>query len=306
MRMPVYQCVSALMLNTCIMVTAQQNQIYWWLGLPSPFGGKNYNLEQIQRGEHISNSSRFSRVVGSQRKFRKINKRQAEDEGESLIELNEIETECPRLSTCVPRFFCERFRGRTVFDQIPCLLTSGDFEGEFGICCQDEFPRKCPEVRRPPPAEQCRPRPLGRPEDHECSSPGSKGVCVGENSLCCFNGCLNVCLTDPPYSVQKAFFIREKAFVVETNPDSSGTNANTSGPETFENNFEEANENDDEYEDDYDDDFFSGALQPRTVTTIPPRRAPRKLESRTSDQRNSSHIAHLLRRLLSRLRDRIS
>merc|ERR1712130_400510 len=146
------------------MVTAQRNQIYWWLGLPSPFGGKNYNLDQIQRGGLISNSSRFSRVVGSQRKFRKINKRQAEDEGESLIELNEIETECPRLSTCVPRFFCERFRGRTVFDQIPCLLTSGDFEGEFGICCQDEFPRKCPEVRRPPPAEQCRPRPLGRPK----------------------------------------------------------------------------------------------------------------------------------------------
>ena len=54
----------------------------------------------------------------------------------------------------------------------PCLLTSGDFVGEFGICCQDEFPRKCPDVRRLPPAEQCRPRPLGHPEDNECSSPG--------------------------------------------------------------------------------------------------------------------------------------
>jgi len=306
----VYQCVSALLLTTSIMVTAQQNQIYWWLGLTSPFGGKNYNLEQIQRGEHISNSSRFSRVGGGQRKFRNINKRQTEDEEESSIKLNEIETECPRLSTCVPRFFCERFRGKTVFDQIPCLLTSGDFVGEFGICCQDEFPRKCPDVRRLPPAEQCRPRPLGLPEDDECSSPGSKDACFGENSLCCFNGCLNVCLRDPPYSVQKAFFIREKAFVVETNPDSSGSIPDASGPETFENNFEDDNdgdnENDNENDDDYDDDFFSGAIQPRTVTTSQPRRAPRKLLSRNSDQRNSSQISQLLRRLLSRLRDRIS
>ena len=39
-----------------------------------------------------------------------------------VIDLNEIDTECPRLSTCVPKFFCERFRGRTVFDQIVRIL----------------------------------------------------------------------------------------------------------------------------------------------------------------------------------------
>ena len=86
-------------------------------------------------------------------------------------------------------------------------------------------------------------------------------------------------ILDPPYSVQKAFFIREKAFVVETNPDSSGSIPDASGPETFENNFEDDNdgdnENDNENDDDYDDDFFSGAIQPRTVTTSQPRRAPR-------------------------------
>ena len=40
-----------------------------------------------------------------------------------VIDLNEIDTECPRLSTCVPKFFCERFRGRTVFDQIVRILS---------------------------------------------------------------------------------------------------------------------------------------------------------------------------------------
>ena len=74
---------------------------------------------QIQRGEHISNSSRFSRVGGGQRSFRRFSKRQSEDEIlQNEIDIDDIETECPRLSQCVPRFFCERFRGRTVFDQI--------------------------------------------------------------------------------------------------------------------------------------------------------------------------------------------
>ena len=93
-----------------------------------------YFFFQIQRGEHISNNSRFSRVGGGQRGQRRLGKRQAETEeageagllediftdgdSDSRIDLNEIDTECPRLSTCVPRFFCERFRGRTVFDQI--------------------------------------------------------------------------------------------------------------------------------------------------------------------------------------------
>ena len=109
----------------------------------------------------------------------------------------------------------------------PCLLTSGQFAGEFGICCkagvnilketnmrflvkkhffcptfnksgplgpQDAYPRVCPALRRPPPPGQCLPRPLGQPADHECGAPGTRDTCVGADSLCCFNGCLNVCL----------------------------------------------------------------------------------------------------------------
>ena len=77
----------------------------------------------------------------------------------------------------------------------PCLLTSGDFSGEFGICCQEVFPRRCPDVPVFPPREQCLPRPLGQPEDDECDSVGVRDQCPGDNALCCFNGCLNVCLT---------------------------------------------------------------------------------------------------------------
>ena len=103
-----------------------------------------YFFFQIQRGEHISNNSRFSRVGGGQRGQRRLGKRQAgpeetellediftDGDSDSRIDLNEIDTECPRLSTCVPRFFCERFRGRTVFDQI----VSGHFSKLFASMC---------------------------------------------------------------------------------------------------------------------------------------------------------------------------
>ena len=32
--------------------------------------------------------------------------------------MNEIDTECPRLSQCAPRFFCDKFRGASPLDQI--------------------------------------------------------------------------------------------------------------------------------------------------------------------------------------------
>jgi len=298
-----------LMLCTRLTVLTQQTQDYqyWWLGLQSPFGGRNYNLEEIQRGEHISNSSRFSRGVGegdggrggSQRK---ITKRQSEaatlsDESLSEIKLNEIQTECPRLSSCVPRFFCERFRGESKFDQIPCLLSIGQFSGEFGICCQSEYPRKCPIVAVAPPAQQCVPRPLGLPEDDECSQPGERDNCPGDNTLCCFNGCLNICLEDSPYSIQKSFFIREKAFIV--NPEGEPTAVE---PDISESVFGE--ENDDEFDEDEADytDFIN------------PRRTPRlfrndQISSVKEANNNSSpslRLAHLLQRLLHRLRGRIS
>lgn len=266
-------------------------KVYWWLGMASPFGGRNYNFEEIQRGEHISNISRFS-----QRGQRRLGKRQAEleeaifSDDNSEIDLNEINTECPRLSNCVPKFFCERFRGRTVFDQIPCLLTSGEFSGEFGICCQDTFPRACPRVLRPPPPAQCRPRPLGQPEDDECQSPGEQDTCPGQDSLCCFNGCLNVCLPDPPYSVQNAYFLREKAFVVSNNPDS------TSQPDKQDGTREDFADSENVDED--DDDDYTDFINPRKSLPLKSR-----LSEDESDQRRLSRI---LERLFDALRDRIS
>jgi len=296
-----------IILRAALTVLAQQTRDYqyWWLGLESPFGGRNYNLEQIQRGEHISNSSRFSRGVGwrSRGGFRKLNKRQSEDaalseESLSKIKLNEIQTECPRLSKCVPRFFCERFRGESKFDQIPCLLSSGEFSGEFGICCQAEYPRKCPTVPVPPPPRQCLPRPLGQPEDDECSSPGQRDGCPGENTLCCFNGCLNICLEDSPHSIQKSFFIREEAFIVnpEGKPTDGGAEIAPSEPEFGEGNNADVDKED---EDDYDYTDF-----------INPRRTPRLLgDGQTLSEKaddSSLRLAHLLERLLHKLRGRIS
>ena len=90
------------------------------------------NSVQIQRGEHISNSSRSSRSGGglTPRRIRNRNKRQSQDptlseDSSDEIKLNEIETECPRLSKCVPSFFCERFRGVTQNDQIVSYQASG-------------------------------------------------------------------------------------------------------------------------------------------------------------------------------------
>lgn len=284
MRVKIKLSLAVLVTFAIASVTSQEQEpVYWWLGLPSPFGGKNYNLEEIQRGEHITNKTR----ARAQRKFRRFGKRQAEDDDE--IDLNDIDTECPRLSLCVPRFFCERFRGRTVFDQIPCLLKTGQFTGEFGICCQEEFPRKCPDVPQPPPPRQCEPRPLGQPRDHECDNVGERDRCPGQQPLCCFNGCLNVCLRDPPYSVQKAFFLREKAFVINKESSETTVNEDNFEGETF------SKEN----EDDYEDGDYLDLINPR----VKPARAPRLFDE---DSDSSTTVSILLQRLLDRLRDRIS
>merc|ERR1711983_270729 len=195
----------------------QQKQTYWWLGLPSPFGGRNYNLEE------------------------------------------------------------------------PCLLQSGEFAGEFGICCQEEYPRKCPDVPRLPPPEQCQPRPLGQPEDDECNDIGVKDSCFGSKSLCCFNGCLNVCLRDPPYSVQRAFFLRQMAIIV--NPG------------------EEANIDINDYESDspesvdINDDDYTDFLNPRNG---PPKDRDLRILNEESSDKRSNRRTHLLHWLLDKLRDRIS
>ena len=38
-----------IMLRTTLTLAQQTSEYrYWWLGLPSPFGGRNYNLEQVR------------------------------------------------------------------------------------------------------------------------------------------------------------------------------------------------------------------------------------------------------------------
>jgi len=207
--------------------TTSTTPIYWWLGLdPSPFGGKNYNFDQVQRGEHIAKAKGKVRLkeepgsTGSQeRGVKKISKRDAdfeeeyyndeyeyeyeeseyeEEEGEEyyyyeeeeregfpfqlleeeeeeeggVISFNDIETECPAGTICVESFFCAEFTGNSKSDQIPCLIKSGQFTGDFGICCNQRHPRVCPEVRSQPKPEHCAPRPLGDPPDEECPNDG--------------------------------------------------------------------------------------------------------------------------------------
>ena len=94
---------------------------------------------QIQRGEHIPQGTKFSGKGGksdktAQRSVKQISKRQVEGEGgseevfqeeeqENEIQLNEIDTECPRQTTCVERFFCDKFSGKNIFDQIVRVVT---------------------------------------------------------------------------------------------------------------------------------------------------------------------------------------
>lgn len=209
---------------------------FWWLGPhrqgETPFGGRNYNLEEIGRGEHIRKRPKKQKQKKPRKtRKKKVSKRQADDSDipeadieeddsggdevtfvENEIKLTEIETQCPRGQTCVETFFCKRASGPRQEDRIPCLLQKGDFAGSFGLCCRESFKRICPRVPIvPKPGECYKP---GDPPYEECPSSGIRSNCSNTDDLCCFNGCINVCLEDPPYTVENAFFIRQKAFVV--------------------------------------------------------------------------------------------
>jgi len=284
-------------LATCTLSQQTSSRKYWWLGEKSPFGGKNYNNEEIQRGEHIPPGTRFSEKGGhvdngSQRAVKKISKRQVEEEEEqeNEIQLNEIDTQCPRRTTCVERFFCEKFSGKNVFDQIPCLLTSGEFAGDFGICCESAFGRVCPRVPVLPDPKDCLQRPLGDPEDTECGTVGARSSCQ-EGSLCCFNGCINVCLEDPPYSVQNAYFFRQKAIIVGRDfKNAPQPNKPTKGGGS---------------------EFSSAELVSSEETelsgeTVSERDFSQEKTNKSPKLRKSDRVARILLRLIERLRDRIS
>jgi len=291
-------------LAMCTKSQQTSGQKYWWLGLKkSPFGGRNYNSDEIQRGEHIPQGSKLNgkgrrNDKVSQRTVKQITKRQVEseedfsdesDNQENEIQLNEIDTECPRRTSCIERFFCEKFSGKNIFDEIPCLLTTGEFAGDFGICCETAFEKVCPRVPILPDPKDCLPRPLGEPEDHQCGNPGTRSSCR-KGSLCCFNGCLNVCLEDPPYSVQKAFFFRQKAIIIGQNPKNS-PKPNKS-----------AKKGDAEFSSTEKDSSSELSLSKEDVSSSDSIPDKKEISSKLRDSR----VARVLLRLIQRIRDRIS
>ena len=96
-------------------------------------------------------------------------------------------------------------------------------------------------------------------------------------------------LLEPPYTVQRAYFDREKGIIVSD----VGGLGSAGG---------DGGEGDGDYE---DDDFFSGAINPRTGSPSSPTEA-RARELRALSASLSPRLSQLLLRLLDRLQDRIS
>ena len=98
-------------------------------------------------------------------------------------------------------------------------------------------------------------------------------------------------ISDPPYSIQKAYFTRDKAFVVS---EGSFEPTNNDGDDDYEGGRETFSKEDEE--DDYD---YLDFINPRGGSNTP--RTPR-----SGDGDSSLTVSFLLQRLLDRLRDRIS
>jgi len=125
--------------------------------------------------------------------------------GGNELRLDEIETECPVTLTCTVRRACDT-QGIFRRDLIPCLHQT---TGRIEVCCDKFIPSVCPEVRKAPPRENC------EGELDECDNVGS--FC-SDNHLCCFNGCKNICLEDPPLKVDTSFFFRSRAIISRGEP----------------------------------------------------------------------------------------
>jgi len=304
---------------------------YWWLEVsPSPFGGRNYNFDEIQRGEHILNNKKVTKTEkGTNREVKKINKRQTDyddsdgdyyedseeeyyadtiedyydetefsqrqedfdDDAGGVIALNEIETECPAGSSCVESFFCAEFSGQSSRDKIPCLLNRGEFAGEFGICCKRRHSTVCPKLRTRPNPEDCLRRPLGDPEDEECPLFGVISTCPS-NNLCCFNGCINVCLEDPPHTVEESYWVRQRAVVVGRNP----SNIAEEQMDYYQEEYSEK-----EYGEggDYSEEVLDEVFGDYSDYEFPP-------SSSEDVESNTSRADRVLLKLIKRLRSRIS
>ena len=104
-------------------------------------------------------------------------------------------------------------------------------------------------------------------------------------------------LSDSPYSIQKSFFIREKAFIVNSEGEPTATGGADLAPSEDDDEFGEDYNADDVDEDDYTD-FINPRRNPRLF------RNGQILSAKADDP--SLRLAHLLQRLLHKLRGRIS
>lgn len=214
------------------MVMSPTSSTYWWLGRAS-FGGRNYNLADIAAGKHTledtgdfdtsdsggdegdhvfnmpdevvkhsgavekkltitleDNSNGSDDEVIVEEDYVSVNRsRRAVVDEFAAIPLQQIETECPfSHPTCTFKRLCDVPLNVNPVELVICLSHEN---GLFEICCDKVVGTKCPDQGAQPPAEFC----IG--EEDECSETGIESGC-GENQLCCFNGCKNICLEDPP------------------------------------------------------------------------------------------------------------
>ena len=95
----------------------------------------------------------------------------------------------------------------------------------------------------------------------------------------------DIFFSDPPYSVQNAYFLREKAFVVSTKPDDS------SQPDIKKEGDEDLNDNDDYDDDDYTDLIINA-------------RKSLPLKRLREDESDKMRLARILKRLLDAVQDR--
>lgn len=306
------------MVMSCILVVvtevvmSQQTNIhkgnahkFWWLGpytgRKSPFGGRNYNIEEVTRGEHIR-TDKNKQIA--QREVKQVSKRQTgefefgDEDSEFLEErlrtgnpylLKEVLTQCPLGSRCVETFFCQELTGRTIEDRIPCLINSGDFAGDFAFCCKKSFGKVCPRVPVVPPARDC--VLLGDPEAEECDRRGVRSNCKNPSDLCCFNGCINVCLEDPPYTVENGFFDRKEGKIISRKPIPGDNPSQRDEQDSEDSEFSSG------------ESFSSDENLSTDIDSVSPKLRTRLLGS---DGQLSPRASRVLMKLIRRLQDKVS
>ena len=131
-------------------------------------GVKNINKRQADYEDYYGSGEEYEEDYYEDEKA--ISRQTEVTESDSgVIPFNQIDTQCPTNSSCVETFYCKQFSGNSPRDKIvsfacigaytrlspqPCLVNSGRFAGEFGICCVERHERVCPKEVRTRPREE--------------------------------------------------------------------------------------------------------------------------------------------------------